>query len=99
MGVPYTQPSAARPATGVPVARRRHGCRSPIPTSSVNASALRVTFPSRCSPLYLAWKYHNDFEAGITANAKVGDSWLGATDGAAAKWLENQMLQAVVTVD
>jgi ADP-ribosyl-[dinitrogen reductase] hydrolase len=49
--------------------------------------------------LYLAWKYHNDFEAGIIANAMVGGdnchrgavvgSLLGAANGVPEKWLDN----------
>lgn len=100
------KPSAARPATGFPVTRRRRGCRSPIPTSSVNASAPACYIPESIpASLYLAKKYHNDFEVVITAIAKVSGgnrhcgavvgSWLGAT----AKWLENRMLQAGVAVD
>ena len=47
--------------------------------------------------LYLAWKYHDDFDAGITANAMVGGdnchrgavvgSLLGAANGIPEKWL------------
>ena len=46
--------------------------------------------------LYLAWKYHDDFEAGILANAvvggdnrhrgAVGGSLLGAANGMPARW-------------
>ena len=46
--------------------------------------------------LYLAWKYHDDFDAGITANAMVGGdnchrgavvgSLLGAANGIPEKW-------------
>lgn len=49
--------------------------------------------------LYLAWKYHDDFDAGITANAMVGGdnchrgavvgSLLGAANGVSDKWLRN----------
>jgi ADP-ribosyl-[dinitrogen reductase] hydrolase len=49
--------------------------------------------------LYLAWKYHDDFDAGIIANAMVGGdnchrgavvgSLLGAANGVPEKWLEN----------
>jgi ADP-ribosylglycohydrolase len=49
--------------------------------------------------LYLAWKYHDDFEAGIIANAMVGgdnchrgavvDSLLGAANAIPSKWLVN----------
>jgi ADP-ribosyl-[dinitrogen reductase] hydrolase len=49
--------------------------------------------------LYLAWKYHDDFEAGIIANAMVGGdnchrgavvgSLLGIANGVPEKWLEN----------
>ena len=49
--------------------------------------------------LYLAWKYHDDFDAGITANAMVGGdnchrgsvvgSLLGAANGIAPRWTEN----------
>jgi ADP-ribosylglycohydrolase len=49
--------------------------------------------------LYLAWKYHDNFEAGILANAMVGGdnchrgavvgSLLGAANGIPPKWLEN----------
>lgn len=48
--------------------------------------------------LYLAWKYHEDFEAGIIANAMVGGdnchrgavvgSLLGAANGVPSKWIE-----------
>jgi len=48
--------------------------------------------------LYLAWKYHDDFDAGITANAMVGGdnchrsavvgSLLGAANGVPTEWLE-----------
>jgi len=48
--------------------------------------------------LYLAWKYHDDFDAGITANAMVGGdnchrgaavgSLLGAANGIPARWLD-----------
>jgi ADP-ribosylglycohydrolase len=51
--------------------------------------------------LYLAWKYHDDFDAGITADAMVGGdnchrgavvgSLLGAANGVPAKWLENKV--------
>lgn len=47
--------------------------------------------------LYLSWKYHDDFDAGITANAMVGGdnchrgsvvgSLLGAANGIPEKWL------------
>jgi len=47
--------------------------------------------------LYLAWKYHEDFDAGITANTMVGGdnchrgavvgSLLGAANGVPEKWL------------
>ncbi|MFK7852122.1 MAG: ADP-ribosylglycohydrolase family protein [Akkermansiaceae bacterium] len=47
--------------------------------------------------LYLAWKYHNDFDAAITANAMVGGdnchrgavvgALLGASQGSTSKWL------------
>jgi ADP-ribosylglycohydrolase len=47
--------------------------------------------------LYLAWKYHDDFNAGITANAMVGGdnchrgavlgSLLGAANGVPTSWL------------
>ncbi len=47
--------------------------------------------------LYLAWKYHDDFSAGITANAMAGGdnchrgavvgSMLGAANGVPEKWL------------
>jgi ADP-ribosylglycohydrolase len=49
--------------------------------------------------LYLVWKYHDDFDAGIIANAMVGGdnchrgavvgSLLGAANGVSEKWLEN----------
>ncbi len=48
--------------------------------------------------LYLAWKYHDDFSAGIIANAMVGGdnchrgavvgALLGAANGVEARWLE-----------
>jgi ADP-ribosylglycohydrolase len=48
--------------------------------------------------LYLAWKYHDDFDAGITANAMVGGdnchrgavvgSLLGAANGVQQKWTQ-----------
>lgn len=48
--------------------------------------------------LYLAWKYHDDFEGGIIANAKVGGdnchrgvvvgALLGANNGIDPKWIE-----------
>jgi len=48
--------------------------------------------------LYLAWKYHDDFDAAITANAMVGGdnchrgavvgSLLGAAHGVPTRWLE-----------
>jgi len=48
--------------------------------------------------LYLAWKYHDDFDAGIIANTMVGGdnchrgavvgSLLGAANGVAEKWLK-----------
>lgn len=48
--------------------------------------------------LYLAWKYHDNFDAGILANAMVGGdnchrgavvgSLLGAANGVPVKWLE-----------
>jgi ADP-ribosylglycohydrolase len=48
--------------------------------------------------LYLAWKYHDDFDAGVIANAMVGGdnchrgavvgSLLGAANGVPQKWLE-----------
>jgi ADP-ribosyl-[dinitrogen reductase] hydrolase len=48
--------------------------------------------------LYLAWKYHDDFDAAITANAMVGGdnchrgavvgSLLGAVHGVPARWLD-----------
>lgn len=50
--------------------------------------------------LYLVWKYHDDFDAGIIANAMAGGdnchrgtvvgSLLGAANGVPAKWLENK---------
>lgn len=50
--------------------------------------------------LYLVWKYHNDFSAGILANAMVGGdnchrgavvgSLLGAANGVPLRWLENK---------
>ena len=50
--------------------------------------------------LYLAWKYHDDFAAGLTANAMVGGdnchrgavvgSLLGAANGVPAKLLETK---------
>lgn len=50
--------------------------------------------------LYLVWKYHDDFEAGIIANAMVGGdnchrgavvgSILGAANGVPGKWLDHQ---------
>jgi len=50
--------------------------------------------------LYLAWKYHDDFDAGVIANAMVGGdnchrgavvgSLLGATNGVPEKWLKTQ---------
>ncbi len=59
--------------------------------------------------LYLAWKYHDDFDAGILANAMIGGdnchrgavvgSLLGAANGVPANWLVNRMQQAGVTVD
>lgn len=59
--------------------------------------------------LYLAWKYHDNFDAGILANAMVGGdnchrgavvgSLLGAAYGVPAKWLENRMLSTGVAVD
>jgi len=52
--------------------------------------------------LYLAWKYHDDFDAGITANAMVGGdnchrgavvgSLLAAANGLPAKWLEGKQI-------
>jgi ADP-ribosylglycohydrolase len=49
--------------------------------------------------LYLAWKYHDNFEAGILANAMVGGdnchrgavvgSLLGAANAIPSKWLVN----------
>jgi len=49
--------------------------------------------------LYLAWKYHDDFDSGITANTMVGGdnchrgavvgSLLGVANGVPEKWLEN----------
>ncbi len=49
--------------------------------------------------LYLCWKYHDDFEAGILANAMVGGdnchrgavvgALLGAANGVAGKWVED----------
>lgn len=51
--------------------------------------------------LYLAWKYHDECAAGITANAMVGGdnchrgavvgSLLGAANGVPAKWLQNMV--------
>jgi ADP-ribosylglycohydrolase len=51
--------------------------------------------------LYLAWKYHDDFEAGILANAMCGGdnchrgavvgSLLAAANGIPPKWLENKV--------
>lgn len=48
--------------------------------------------------LYLAWKYHKDFDAGVLANAMVGGdnchrgavvgALLGAANGVPAKWLD-----------
>ncbi|WP_411844675.1 ADP-ribosylglycohydrolase family protein [Roseibacillus persicicus] len=48
--------------------------------------------------LYLAWKYHDDFDAGITANAQVGGdnchrgvivgALLGANNGVNPKWVD-----------
>lgn len=48
--------------------------------------------------LYLAWKYHDDFDAAITANAMTGGdnchrgavvgSLLGASEGPTSKWLD-----------
>jgi ADP-ribosylglycohydrolase len=48
--------------------------------------------------LYLAWKYHDAFDAGVIANAMVGGdnchrgavvgSLLGAANGVPQKWLE-----------
>jgi ADP-ribosyl-[dinitrogen reductase] hydrolase len=48
--------------------------------------------------LYLVWKYHQDFEAGILANARVGGdnchrgavvgSLLAAANGIPGKWVE-----------
>ena len=53
--------------------------------------------------LYLAWKYHEDFEAGILANAMCGGdnchrgavvgSLLGAANGVHPKWLKDKVLQ------
>lgn len=50
--------------------------------------------------LYLVWKYHDDFDAGILANAMVGGDnchrgavvgpLLGAANGVPSKWLENK---------
>jgi ADP-ribosylglycohydrolase len=50
--------------------------------------------------LYLAWKYHDRFDAGILANAMVGGdnchrgavvgALLGAANTVSAKWLENK---------
>jgi ADP-ribosylglycohydrolase len=50
--------------------------------------------------LYLVWKYHDDFDAGILANAMVGGdnchrgavvgSLLGAANGVPSTWLENK---------
>jgi ADP-ribosyl-[dinitrogen reductase] hydrolase len=52
--------------------------------------------------LYLAWKYHDDFDAGIIANAMVGGdnchrgavvgALLGAACGIPEKWLESKVL-------
>lgn len=52
--------------------------------------------------LYLAWKYHDNFDAGIIANAMVGGdnchrgavvgSLLGAANNIPTKWLENKVL-------
>jgi ADP-ribosylglycohydrolase len=51
--------------------------------------------------LYLVWKYHDDFDAGIIANAMVGGdnchrgavvgSLLGAANGIPEKWLEGKI--------
>lgn len=56
--------------------------------------------------LYLAWKYHDDFSAGITANAMTGGdnchrgavvgSLLGAANGIPEKWQVPQKGSAVV---
>jgi ADP-ribosyl-[dinitrogen reductase] hydrolase len=50
--------------------------------------------------LYLAWKYHDDFDAGIIANAMVGGdnchrgavvgSLLGVANGISEKWLDHR---------
>ncbi|MGB6223188.1 ADP-ribosylglycohydrolase family protein [Haloferula sp.] len=55
--------------------------------------------------LYLAWKYHDNFDAGITANAMVGGdnchrgavvgSLLGAANGIAPEWIDGLVSQAV----
>jgi len=52
--------------------------------------------------LYLVWKYHDDFDAGVIANAMVGGdnchrgavvgSLLGAANSVPAKWLENKVM-------
>lgn len=57
--------------------------------------------------LYLAWKYHEDFDAGISANAMVGGdnchrgavvgSLLAAANGIDPKWIGGLMSQAVPT--
>jgi len=53
--------------------------------------------------LYLAWKYHDDFDAGIVANAMVGGdnchrgavvgSLLAAANGIAPRWIEGLIYQ------
>jgi hypothetical protein len=66
--------------------------------SSVNASARPATSRRRGWSLYLAWKHHDNFGAGVLANAMVGGdnchrgavvgSLLGAANGVPVKWLE-----------
>lgn len=55
--------------------------------------------------LYLAWKYHDDFDAGIVANAMVGGdnchrgvvvgALLGAVNGVSVSWLEGLKAQPI----
>lgn len=55
-------------------------------------------FQAYAAALHLAWKYHDDFSAGITANARVGGdnchrgavvgSLLGLALGVPTRWLE-----------
>jgi ADP-ribosylglycohydrolase len=58
--------------------------------------------------LYLAWKYHDNFDAGIQANAMVGGdnchrgavvgSLLGAANGVSDKWIEGLLSQSIQRV-